>query len=170
MLLLLQLPASAQTIDQAHRRYVQELEARGWINTDTIVTFDPETYKETIQIVRNDASPKAGPDGKLIYQICEKLPEFPGGTAAISEFLINNLRYPPVAKAENAQQMVVMEFVVNEDGSIGRVYPKAAGQYRPDFIEESVRVIRSMPKWVPGEHKGQKVKCTMVLPIRFSLD
>lgn len=170
LILLLQLPASAQTIDQAHRKYVQDLEAHGWIASDTVVTFDPETYKETVQIVTNDARPKTGPDGKLIYQICEKLPEFPGGTAALMEFLAQNLRYPPMAKAERAEQTVVMEFVVNEDGSIGRVYPKTADEIRPDFVEESVRVIRSLPRWIPAEHKGQKVKCTMQLPIRFKLN
>lgn len=107
-----------------------------------------------------------------VLTTCEKMPEFPGGRDALVKFLVGNLRYPPQARLDKAEAMVVMEFVVNEDGSIGKVGPKAElrDQYRPDFIEESVRVIRAMPKWIPGENEGKKVKCMVTLPIKYKLD
>lgn len=103
---------------------------------------------------------------------CDKMPEFPGGKAALMDFLVKNIRYPQQARIDKAEAMVIMEFVVNEDGSIGKVGPKAElrDKYRPDFIEESVRVIRAMPKWIPGENNGQKVKCMVTLPIKYKLD
>lgn len=103
-----------------------------------------------------------------VYQECEKMPEFPGGQAALVDFLVKNMRYPPEAAKDKAEGMIVMEFVVNEDGSIGTPRAKSP-DYRPDFVEESVRMIRKMPKWIPGEEKGQKVKCQVLLPIKFKL-
>ena len=78
----------------------------------------------------------------------------------------------PIPETFTLFTMIIMEFVVNEDGSIGKVGPKAElrDKYRPDFIEESVRVIRAMPKWIPGENKGQKVKCMVTLPIKYKLE
>lgn len=164
-------PALAQqNADPQHVQQMRDLEARGWVNTDTVVTFDPETYKETVELVQNNVGPKTGPDGQLVYQVCDKLPEFPGGTQALMNFLAQNLQYPPQAKAEKAQQMVVLEFVVQEDGSLSDMQAKKGGTYRPDLLEESLRVLRLMPKWTPAEHKGKKVKCSMMLPIRFRLE
>ncbi|HNE28185.1 MAG TPA: M56 family metallopeptidase [Saprospiraceae bacterium] len=107
-----------------------------------------------------------------VLTTCDKMPEFPGGKAALMDFLVKNIRYPQQARIDKAEAMVIMEFVVNEDGSIGKVGPKAElrDKYRPDFIEESVRVIRAMPKWIPGENNGQKVKCMVTLPIKYKLD
>ncbi len=103
-----------------------------------------------------------------VYQTCDKMPEFPGGQAALVDFMVKNMRYPPEAAKDKAEALIVLEFVVNEDGSISALKPKS-NDYRPDFLEESVRLVRNMPKWTPGENKGQKVKCQMTLPIKFKL-
>ena len=112
------------------------------------------------------------PADNTVLTTCEKMPEFPGGKDALMIFIAKNIRYPQQARLDKAEGMIIMEFVVNEDGSIGKVGPKAElrDKYRPDFIEESVRVIRAMPKWIPGENKGQKVKCMVILPIKYKLD
>lgn len=112
-----------------------------------------------------NASSAAAP---TVYQTCDKMPEFPGGEAALMEFMTKNLRYPPEAAKDKAEGLIVLEFVVNEDGSISALKPKSS-DYRPDLLEESVRLVRIMPKWIPGENNGQKVKCQMTLPIKYKL-
>ena len=112
-----------------------------------------------------NAAPATAP---TVYQTCDKMPEFPGGQAALMDFMVKNMRYPPEAANDKAEALIVLEFVVNEDGSISALKPKS-NDYRPDFLEESVRLVRNMPKWTPGENKGQKVKCQVTLPIKFKL-
>ncbi len=172
VLLFRQAPVIAQTIDPVHLQRVHDLETRNWIEIDTVITFDPNTYKETVAIVRKDIGPYQEPaTGLQVYQICEKLPEYPGGQEALYKFIVDNLRYPTMAGAENAAGMVVMRFVVDKDGnirSINEMYPKAV--LRHEFPDEAKRVILLMPKWIPGEQQGRKVDCEMLLPIKFQLD
>ncbi len=172
VLLFRQAPAIAQAMDPSHVKRVHDLEASRWIQIDTIITFDPVSYKETMSVVRKDVGPYREPTtGRQVYQICEKLPAYSGGQEALYKFIVDNLRFPPIAAGENSQGMVVLRFVVSDDGSIrsiNELNPK--GILRSVFPDEAKRVIGLMPKWIPGEQKGQPVDCEVILPIRFKLD
>ncbi|MCQ2269308.1 MAG: M56 family metallopeptidase [Bacteroidaceae bacterium] len=98
----------------------------------------------------------------------DEFPEFPGGAKACMEFIAQNLNYPEEAKAAKAEGRVIVQFVVNEDGSIGE--PLIARSIHPALDAEAIRVIKSMPKWTPGKKNGKAISARYTMPVRFSLD
>ncbi|MEQ1744842.1 MAG: energy transducer TonB [Saprospiraceae bacterium] len=102
----------------------------------------------------------------------EKEPAYPGGTEALIEFMVKNIAYPEAAMKEKAEGMVVVKFVVNEDGSLSnfKTISEQSKNPRADFVMEAVRVAKAMPKWSPAEANGKKMKAEMTLPIKFALE
>lgn len=95
----------------------------------------------------------------------EQMPEFQGNLAA---YLQKNLRYPDFAKENNIEGRVIIQFVVNEDGSIGNaIIKKGIGG---GCNEEALRVVNTMPNWKPGMQNGKHVKVYYTLPITFMLE
>lgn len=110
--------------------------------------------------------PPPPPDNKPLRTV-QQMPSFPGGNAALRKYLQNNLRYPEAAIDQNIQGTVLVEFVVNEDGSVTDVTPlKELGG---GCTQEAVRVIKSMPKWNPGKNNGKAVKVYYKVPVTFRL-
>ena len=177
VLLFRQAPAIAQTIESETIEQLSaddwaKLEADKWVRIDTFITFDPNTYKQTMSVIRTDLSPYKEPGtGRQVYQTCEHPPTFPGGEAAMFQFLIDNIRYPAAARADKAEGSVFMRFVVGKDGTLRSIgeKPTRSPMHR-DLTDEAKRTIELMPKWIPGEHKGQPVDCEVILPIRFKMD
>jgi len=101
------------------------------------------------------------------FVVVENMPEFPGGDAARMKFLQDNIRYPQLARESGIQGTVYVTFVVERDGSVTdvRVLRGIGG----GCDEEAVRVIRAMPRWVPGKQRGQAVRVQFNMPIRFTL-
>ncbi|MEZ4919192.1 MAG: TonB family protein [Saprospiraceae bacterium] len=97
----------------------------------------------------------------------QKQPAFPGGEAALMEYLANEIKYPPMARENNIQGVVPISFVVNKDGSISDV--QVLRDIGGGCGKESLRVVSNMPKWSPGEANGHKVKVRYTLPVRFVL-
>lgn len=96
-------------------------------------------------------------------------PEFPGGADAMMKYLVKNIKYPEAARQEKAEGMAVVQFNVNEDGSLSDFKTLNADRVRADFAAEALRVIQSMPKWKPGLKDGKVVKTQFTLPIKFKL-
>ena len=103
-----------------------------------------------------------------IFMIVEKDPAFPGGTTALFKYLNDNINYPPIAAENGISGLVTCQFVVNIDGSIVDV-EVLRGAADPSLDREAVRVIRTMPRWTPGEQGGKPVRVRFRLPVRFSL-
>jgi len=102
-----------------------------------------------------------------IFEVVEQMPHFNGGDAALMEFLNKNIKYPVIAEENGIQGRVVATFVVERDGSITDV--KIARSVDPSLDKEAVRVIKSMPKWVPGRQNGSPVRVKFTLPVTFRL-
>ena len=172
-LLFRQAPAIAQGISSSdHLKRVHDLEANSWIEVDTLVLFDPVTYEQTTSTSRNNLAPYREPaTGRQVYQICEQPPTYPGGEKALLQFLATNIHYPPAARADSLQGMLVMRFVVSADGTLRSIGENPGrSSMRHEFAEEARRAIALMPRWIPGEQNGQQVDCEVILPIRFQLD
>ncbi|PLX01470.1 MAG: hypothetical protein C0595_14540 [Marinilabiliales bacterium] len=103
-----------------------------------------------------------------VYKVVETMPEFPGGTSELYKYLGENIKYPESAKKEGIQGRVFISFVVNKDGSISDV--KKLRGVSEELDKEAMRVIKNMPKWKPGEQRGEKVKVEYALPINFKLN
>jgi protein TonB len=93
--------------------------------------------------------------------------EFIGGAQALMKYIQTNIQYPPTSIEMNEQGKVYLSFVVEPDGSISNVVVERG--VSPDLDREAKRVVRSMPKWKPGETKGKKSRTRCRLPINFQL-
>lgn len=111
---------------------------------------------------------KYSPDGNGVYQVCEVLPEFPGGMTACMQFLAKNIKYPVDCMKEGIQGRVIIQFVVDKDGSIRDT--KVVRSIHPSLDKEALRVANLMPKWKPGTVEGKAVKCRLTIPMMFRLD
>ncbi len=104
-------------------------------------------------------------DTSLIFQFAEVMPAFPGGGDTLIKFLQKNIKYP--AKSDGKQGTVYISFVVEKDGSITTVKPLKEVPGAPEFTKEAIRVVNSMPKWIPGKMNGTLVRVECKLPVRF---
>ncbi len=103
-----------------------------------------------------------------IYQVVEQMPEFKGGATALMQFLSKNINYPKEAAEQKIQGKAFIGFVVEKDGSITDVnVVKSSGNDLLD--QESVRVVKSMPRWNPGKQGGKAVRVRFTLPVMFRL-
>jgi len=103
-----------------------------------------------------------------IYAVVENMPEFPGGRKAFMKYLADNIKYPKQAKKKGIHGRVFVNFTVEEDGSITNA--KLLRGIGGGCDEESIRVVEAMPKWIPGEHEGKKVRVSFNVPIKFVLN
>ncbi len=102
-----------------------------------------------------------------IFQVVEEMPSFPGGDAECMRFLNKNIKYPTIAQENGIQGRVILQFVVNKDGSIVDV--TIARSVDPYLDKEAVRVVKMMPKWKPGKQRGKPVRVKYTLPVMFRL-
>ncbi len=106
-------------------------------------------------------------DEQEIFDIVEHMPEFPGGQAALMAYLSKNIKYPTIAQENGVQGRVIVQFVVNKDGSI--VDARVARSVDPYLDKEALRVINSMPKWKAGMQRGKPVRVLYTCPVMFRL-
>lgn len=123
-----------------------------------------ESIEELI-IIEDDKD--EDPDEQTIFTEVDRLPEFPGGQAALIKYLNTNIKYPTIAAESGVQGRVIVQFVVNKDGSI--VDAVVSRGVDPYLDKEALRVVNSMPKWKPGTLKGKPVRCRYTLPVMFRL-
>ena len=103
-----------------------------------------------------------------IFVVVEQQPEYPDGVEAMMKFLGDSVRYPIEAQEKGIQGRVIVNFVVNKDGSITDV--NVVRGVDPSIDAEAVRVIESMPKWKPGKQRGKEVNVRYTLPVVFRLN
>lgn len=107
------------------------------------------------------------PEEAEIFMVVEEMPEFPGGMAECLKFLGKNIKYPTIAQENGVQGRVIVQFVVNQDGSI--VDPVVVRSVDPYLDKEALRVIKTMPKWKPGKQRGKAVRVKYTVPVTFKL-
>ena len=101
----------------------------------------------------------------LNAQVVEQMPEFSGGEKAMLEFLYSNLEYPVGDRENGIEGKVIVQFIIEQDGSISN--PKILQSVSETIDAEAIRVIELMPKWQPGMQDGKPVKVQYTLPLRF---
>ena len=103
----------------------------------------------------------------VIFDIVEKMPEFPGGPAALMKYLSEKIKYPTISQENGVQGRVIVQFVVNKDGSI--VDARVARGVDPYLDKEALRVVSGMPKWNPGMQRNKPVRVKYTVPVMFRL-
>ena len=102
-----------------------------------------------------------------IFLVVEEQPMFPGGMEEMMKFLQKEIKYPKEAMDKKIQGRVIVQFVVNKDGSICE--DTVVKSVDPLLDAEALRVVRSMPNWTPGKQKGDPVRVRFTLPVSFRL-
>ena len=144
---------------------------------DAKIAVGTETHEgakdRTIEAVRNDiavATPPPAPKEEVtqkVFDVVEVMPSFPGGQAALLQYLNSHVKYPVVAQENGIQGRVTISFVVERDGSITDV--KVARSVDPSLDKEAARVVSSMPRWTPGKQNGSAVRVKFNVPVVFRL-
>ena len=133
--------------------------------TTTIINEDNQARVEVkyvpVQVVEEE------PEEQTIFEVVENMPDFPGGQAALMQYLAKNIKYPTIAQENGTQGRVIIQFVVERDGSISDVH--VARGVDPYLDKEAVRVVKSMPKWLPGKQNGKAVRVKFTVPVMFRL-
>ena len=120
-----------------------------------------------MQVVTYAPQPKEAAQGE-VFQVVEEQPMFPGGMGEMMKFLQQNVKYPKEAQDQGKQGRVIVQFVVNKDGSISN--DTIVRSVDPLLDAEAIRVVRSMPNWTPGKQKGEAVRVRFTLPVTFRLE
>jgi len=156
----------------------------GWSTLSLVsIAQEPKPARKTLEIdqesVRvNTISIYAMPEDHMIqsvpdkdgqiFVVVEEPPQFPGGEDARIRFISENIKYPEEARTKGIQGTVFITFVVEADGSVTNA--KVLRGIGDGCDEEALRVVNSMPKWVPGKQRGENVRVQFNMPIRFSLE
>lgn len=119
------------------------------------------------QVVGEGSGEGGGEKKPEILTVAQFMPLFPGGEAELYKYISDNLRYPIVDQEMGTQGRVTIRFVVNQTGEISDI--QLLKGISPGCDKEALRVVKSMPKWVPGRQNGNPVSVYFTLPIVFQL-
>ena len=123
------------------------------------------TVLKAVEDIAAPEPPKQEEEQNKIFEVVEQQPQFPGGS--VNGWLADHIKYPVVAAENGIQGRVVVQFVVERDGSVSQV--RVVRGVDPSLDKEAQRVISSMPKWIPGKQNGQSVRSRFTVPVTFRL-
>ena len=103
-----------------------------------------------------------------VVDVAEVMPSFPGGDEGLKNWLKNNLRYPPSAANNGIQGRVIVQCIIEKDGSV--TVEKIARNVDPELDKEALRLIQAMPKWKPGRSNGSTVRTKRMIVIPFTFN
>lgn len=110
---------------------------------------------------------QAAPEPEKVFDMVEQMPQFPGGQSEMLKYISQNMKYPTIAQDNGTQGRVTCQFVIGADGSVRDV--KVLRGVDPYLDKEAIRVIMSMPKWIPGKQNGKSVSVKYTIPVVFKL-
>ncbi len=126
-----------------------------------------DSLGNTFLIKKEAIIPKSLNSDEQIFFIVEEMPEFPGGETALRQFIAGAVKYPADAVKKGIQGKVYVTFVVSKDGSVADA--KIARGVDPTLDAEALRVVNSLPEWIPGKQRGETVNVSYTVPINFKL-
>ena len=136
--------------------------------TAPVIKKDEEVRDEDeIKSQQELTETKAEPEPEKVFDMVEQMPQFPGGQAEMMQFISKNMKYPTIAQENGTQGRVTCQFVVGADGRVRDV--NVLRGVDPYLDKEAVRVIMSMPKWIPGKQNGKAVSVKYTIPVVFRL-
>jgi len=142
----------------------------------TIAFISAICFHVNAQTVNNDTTKSLNfiiPDTNKVFNkeplfdVVEDMPSFVGGEEAMYDWLGNNTKYPREAKEKEIEGTVIVQFIIEKDGSLSGI--SISKDIGGGCGDEALRVIKAMPKWIPGKQKGKVVRVQYALPFIFSL-
>ena len=156
-----------EVADEDEMKSQEELnETKVTISIADVVGNDEEHGQDIADLkqIVTEAEPE---EEEKVFEMVEQQPQFPGGMQELMNYIRDNLRYPVIAQENGTQGRVIVGFVVGSNGKIRDV--KVLRSVDPYLDKEAVRVVESMPSWIPGRQNGQAVSVKYTLPIQFKL-
>lgn len=133
---------------------------------ENVKKIDPSSFPELSDAKKSSDKDKAS-DKDVYSDVVEQMPMFPGGDGALIQYLSNNMEYPKLAAKSGMSGRVVVGFIVDEDGSITDIKLLRSVDFYLD--EEAIRLVKSMPRWIPGRKNGVPVRVKFQIPFNFRL-
>lgn len=131
------------------------------------VKGNDEAAGEVLKAKEVIADEKPKEEETKVFDVVEQMPQFPGGQGALFEYLSKQIKYPVIAEENGVQGRVIVTFVVERDGSITDV--KVVKSVDPSLDKEAQRVVKGMPRWIPGKQNGSAVRVKYTVPVTFRL-
>ena len=137
------------------------------VENSSIVADTPQTSSEqSATTEKNDTTAKDKSVSGEVNVSKVQMPTFPGGQKAMMQYLAENVKYPASAREKKLTGRVIVQFVVEKDGSITET--KVMKSVAPELDAEALRIVNSMPKWTPGMQDGKIVRVKFFIPVIFS--
>ena len=169
----------------------QYLRPDGTLNEETVLTYGKGKFPEKSYLRRlyypngqlRYEEALSGKDQKIVYYnekgkvvkrpkekiaLYMEMPEFPGGKEALLHYLNTNVKYPKIAQENGIEGRVIVRFYVAKDGMVENVHVVRSGG-DPSLDKEAERVIKMMPRWIPGKQRGKLVRVMYTVPVNFRL-
>ncbi|HHU95913.1 MAG: TonB family protein [Bacteroidota bacterium] len=160
--------ADDEVTDEDVMRTQDEVQASDlMISVADVKGTDEEHGIDIAELQQHKVIVEAEPEEEKPFEVVEQNPEFPGGIAELNKFLSDNIRYPVIAQENGIQGRVIIRFVVSRTGDISNV--EVLRGVDPSLDREAVRVVESMPRWIPGRQRGRAVPVYFTLPVHFRL-
>lgn len=155
--------AEAQTTEE-----VVQLSELPEVAMTPVVQYVSEESQVSETVLNEVTEDIAAPEKKdKVYMAVEKVAEYPGGQKAMMQFLVENVKYPENAMKNDIQGRVVVKFIVTKKGKIKDV--TVLKPVDPELDKEAIRVVESMPDWIPAQNDGKAVDSYFHLPVSFKL-
>lgn len=130
---------------------------------------DADAVRKEVEQIMGTGNKPGGEDDSpnTIHTTVEVMPQFPGGQAEMYKYISDNLKYPVVDQEMGTQGRVTIRFVVSKTGEITNI--QLLKGISPTCDKEAIRVIKSMPRWLPGKQNGNAVQVYFTIPVVFKL-
>ncbi len=125
------------------------------------------TVLKAVEEIATPEPPKQEAEQNKVFDVVEQQPQFPGGMGALNQWLGSNIKYPAMAAENGIEGRVIVQFVVERDGSVSGVHVVRGVDSSLD--REATRVVAQMPKWIPGKQNGSAVRVKYTVPVTFRL-
>lgn len=158
--------ADEQVKDEDEIKSQQEIkETKAAISVADVKGNDEEHGKDIAEL--EDHKQIVQEEEDKVFVAVEQAPSFPGGEEALRKWMRDELRYPVIAQENEIEGRVILQFVVGKTGEIRDIVVLRVVD--PALDKEAVRMVRSMPKWIPGKQQGVAVSVSFSLPVVFKL-
>ncbi len=125
------------------------------------------TVLKAVEEIATPEPPKQEAEQNKIFDVVEQQPQYPGGMGALNQWLSSNIKYPAMAAENGIEGRVIVQFVVERDGSVSGAH--VVRGVDPSLDKEATRVVAQMPKWIPGKQNGSAVRVKYTVPVTFRL-
>ena len=125
------------------------------------------TVLKAVEEIATPEPPKQEVEQNKVFDVVEQQPSYPGGMGALNQWLASNIKYPAMAAENGIEGRVVVQFVVERDGSVSGVH--VVRGVDPSLDKEATRVVSQMPNWIPGKQNGSAVRVKYTVPVTFRL-